>query len=340
MNVTIKDVARIAGVSVASVSRALNGHDTVTGPTRARILAVATRLRYTPNGAARSLITRRTQTVGAVLPDLHGEFFSELMRGMDAAARARGLHLLVSGSHGSASEAAGVLRTLRGRVDGVLVMSPHADAGVLADNLPASLPTVLMNTRHAGSRYPSLSIDNHGGAHAMVRHLAGCGYRRIACIAGPADNFDAAERLRGYHDARQALLPGQAPIVLRGDFSEESGYRAGLCLGEPATWPDAIFAANDVMAIGCLFALGERGIRVPDDIALAGFDDIPIARFVSPPLSTVSVRIAELGQRALERLAASIDASEPAAAQDDVLGCSLVIRRSCGASGRERADTS
>ncbi len=135
MSVTIKDVAKAAGVSVASVSRALNGHDSVTPETRQRIVEVAERLRYMPNGAARSLITQRTQTVGAVLPDLHGEFFSELIRGMDAAARARGLHLLVSSSHGSASEVGEVLRALRGRVDGVLIMSPHADAGTLAENL-------------------------------------------------------------------------------------------------------------------------------------------------------------------------------------------------------------
>lgn len=334
---TIKDVARVAGVSVASVSRALNGNDNVTGTTRERIVAVAAQLRYMPNNAARSLITRRTQTIGAVLPDLHGEFFSELIRGMDAAARARGLHLLVSSTHGSAAEAADVLRTLRGRVDGVLIMSPHADANLLADNLPATLPVVLMNTRIAGDAYPLLSIDNHGGSLAMVRHLIACGRRRIAFIAGPADNLDASERLRGYRDALARLLPGLPASVLPGDFSEESGYRAGLRVGQPDARPDAVFAANDMMAIGCLFALTEQGIRVPEDIALAGFDDIPIARFVSPPLTTVRVRIAELGRRALERLAESIDvpASMPAPAEE--LSFELVIRRSCGDGAEMRA---
>lgn len=332
MNVTIKDVARAAGVSVASVSRALNGNENVSGDTRQRILSVAARLRYMPNNAARSLITRRTQTIGAVLPDLHGEFFSELIRGMDAAARARGLHLLVSSSHGSASEAADVLRTLRGRVDGLLLMSPHADADMLANNLPVALPTVLLNTRIAGSRYPSLSIDNHGGAHAMVRHLVERGHRRIAFIAGPAHNIDAAERLRGYSEALAQWLPGQAPIVVAGDFSEESGYQAGLAVAHSARLPDAVFAANDVMAIGCLFALGERGLRVPDDIALAGFDDIPIARFMSPPLTTVSVRIADLGRRAMERLLQSIeDSTAPVVASDEELASTLVIRRSSDA---------
>ncbi|MFC4821320.1 LacI family DNA-binding transcriptional regulator [Dokdonella ginsengisoli] len=337
MSVTIKDVAKAAGVSVASVSRALNGHDSVTPETRQRIVEVAERLRYMPNGAARSLITQRTQTVGAVLPDLHGEFFSELIRGMDAAARARGLHLLVSSSHGSASEVGEVLRALRGRVDGVLIMSPHADAGTLAENLPAALPTVLMNTRVGGSDYLSLSIDNYGGACAMVEHLVQCGHRRIAFVAGPPNNFDADERLRGYRDALAKQRPKQAPQVLQGDFSEESGYRAGLDVSRLDPRPDAVFAANDMMAIGCLFALKEAGLDVPGDIALAGFDDIPIARFVSPPLTTVRVRIADLGAQALERLASVIDGrSQPRLARE--LECSLVARQSSGA--RPHADTS
>ncbi|MEP7043054.1 MAG: LacI family DNA-binding transcriptional regulator [Dokdonella sp.] len=339
MSVTIKDVARAAGVSVASVSRALNGHDNVTGETRKRIQDAADRLRYMPNGAARSLITQRTQTIGAVLPDLHGEFFSELIRGMDAAARTRGLHLLVSSSHGSASEVGDVLRTLRGRVDGVLIMSPHADADMLAANLPAALPTVLMNTRVPGGKYVSLSIDNYGGAYMMTQHLVHHGYRRIAFIGGPANNFDADERLRGYRDALAKLLPKHDASVLPGDFSEESGYRAGLALRDLAQRPEAIFAANDMMAIGCLFALSELGLRVPDDIALAGFDDIPIARFVSPPLTTMRVRIADMGSQALQRLAEAIDGQpQPQLAHE--IGCSLVIRHSCGAAAQPHTDTS
>ncbi len=330
MIVTIKDVARVAGVSVASVSRAINGHSNITCDTRRRVLDVAARLRYMPNGAARSLITRRTQTIGAVLPDLHGEFFSELIRGMDSAARARGLHLLVSSSHGSATEVGDVLRALRGRVDGIVIMSPHADADMLADNLPALLPTVLLNTRVADGKYPSLSIDNYGGACSMVEHLIRCGHRRIAYIGGPANNFDADERQRGYRDALRHRLPEQPEAILEGDFSEESGYRAGQQLCALTVRPDAIFAANDMMAIGCLFALNEQGIKVPDEIALAGFDDIPIARFVTPPLTTVRVRIADLGRCAIEELMAQVERPDIEAMSPTLPGCEIVVRRSCG----------
>lgn len=330
MTVTIKDVAKAAGVSVASVSRALNDHASVTAATRQHIHDVAARLHYMPNSAARSLITRRTQTVGALLPDLHGAFFSELIRGIDLAARARGLHLLVSSSHDDAAEAAAALRAMRGRVDGLLVMSPHADAGFLADNLPPALPTVLMNTGAGDGRHAWLTMDNHGGAFAMTRHLLDCGHRRIAFIGGPESNVDAQERLRGYREALAQLAPDVQATCLGGDFTEESGYRAGRQALASKPRPQAIFAANDMMALGCLAAFAEAGIKVPDDIALAGFDDIPMARYVTPPLSTVRVRIADFGGRALERLAAAIEDPDGTSAARQVMATELVVRMSCG----------
>jgi len=330
--VTIKDVARGARVSVASVSRALNGHTNVTDQTRQRIMRVAEELRYVPHGAARSLITRRTQTIGALLPDLHGEFFSELIRGVDLAARARGLHLLVSSSHGDASEAAAALRAMQGRVDGMLVMSPHVDASFLRNHLPVGLPIVLLNTPIKGQHYAALNIDNFGGAYAMVRHLVERGHRRIALIAGPENNFDAAERLRGYRSAMEKFAPASPVQVLPGDFTEESGYRAGKQLLELKVRPQAVFAANDIMAAGCLFALREVGVRVPQDVALAGFDDIPIAHFVSPPLTTVRVRIADLGARALGRLVAIIEDAPAERDQMQMVDTELVVRQSCGTS--------
>lgn len=336
MSVTIKDVAREANVSVATVSRALNGHQNVTAEMRGKVKEIATRLRYMPHGAARSLSTRRTQTIGAILPDLYGEFFSELIRGMDAAAREQGMHLLVSSSHGSADETAAALRALSGRVDGLLIMSPHADATLLADNLPFATPTVLMNTRNDSGEHVSFAIDNHGGACAMVEHLVALGHRRIAMIAGPVDNFDAEERLRGYREVISRAGHDGAELVLPGDFSESSGYAAGSAIARMAPLPDAVFAANDMMALGCLFALNEAGLNVPGDIALAGFDDIPMARFVSPPLTTMRVNIAELGERAARALIAQL--SEAGAAPQGTSAPELVVRSSCGAAARARPD--
>jgi LacI family transcriptional regulator len=331
MATTIKDVARAAGVSVATVSRALNGAENVTPDTRQRVQAAALQLRFTPSSAARSLITRRTHTVGALLPDLFGEYFSELIRGVDLKARARGLHLLVSSSHGDALEAGSALRALHGRVDGLLLMSPHIDTASLAANLPQGLPVVLINTRLPEDGLSSFAVDNHGGAFAMTRHLISRGHRQVAFIGGPDKNYEAQERLRGYRSALAELLPGAPELVLPGDFTEESGWRAGSEIATLAQRPTAVFCGNDMMAIGCLAALAEAGVRVPHDIALAGFDDIPIARYVTPPLTTVRVRIAELGSLAMDRLASAIETPGRSAAQHQTLRAELVVRQSCSA---------
>ena len=329
--ITIKDVARLAGVSVATVSRVMNGHANVTAPTRERVLAVVAELRFVPSSAARSMVSRRTGAIGALLPDLHGSYFSELIRGIDLAARARGLHLLVSSSHNNADEAAAALRAMNGRVDGLLVMSPHASPDFMRGNVAANLPAVLIATRVLDSRHPSLDIDNRGGAFAMVRHLAERGHRRIAFVAGPDANVEAHERLLGYRAAIAALLPGSEPLVLHGDFSQASGVRAGHQLAASAAAggrPGAVFAANDLMAIGCLAAFTERGLRVPHDIALAGFDGLPSARYANPPLTTVRAPIAELGGRALERLVAAIADATEATAMHQTLGVEIVVRQS------------
>lgn len=331
MAATIKDVARRAKVSVASVSRALNGKGVIMPATRKRILRAAEKLHYVPHAAARTLSTRRTQTIGALLPDIYGEFFSELIRGIDQAARRHGLHLLVTGSHGDAAEAEAAVRAMAGRVDGLLMMSPYVDSEPLGKFLPARGPIVLMNSRDKQRALASLTVDNYGGAFSMVRHLAGLGHRSIAHITGPDNNFDARERLRAYRAAMTRLQPGAPAAVVVGDFSQESGYAAGQQILRASERPDAIFAANDMMAIGCLFALTEAGIRVPDEIAITGFDDIPIARFVTPPLTTVRVDITGLGSLAVERLVTAIEAKGEGHPSSEVVKAELVVRISCGA---------
>jgi len=323
---TIRDVADAAGVSVATVSRVYNGIDAVAEPTRARVIAATAALDYVPHSGARSLSTRRTDTIGVILPGRSREFFSELIRGIDLATRARGLHLLLSHSHGDPVEATTVLRAMRSRVDAIVVMSPYADEGVLAA-LGGSTPLVLLGSGGDAGGHPRFAIDNHAGAFAMTAHLLGAGFRRIAFVSGPADNIEAAQRLAGYRDAL-AAHGGVPEQVAQGDFSEQSGARAaGLLLEGPR--PDAIFAGNDMMAVGCLQALREAGLRVPDDIALAGFDDIPISRFLDPPLTTVGVPIAELGRQAVESCAEILSTGAPGASR--TFTPQLVIRASSGA---------
>ncbi|HEY4530846.1 MAG TPA: LacI family DNA-binding transcriptional regulator [Luteimonas sp.] len=300
--VTIKDVAREAGVSVATVSRAINGQGSVSPAVRARVLEVAGRLDYAPHQAARALSSRRTRTIGAVLPDLHGEFFSELIRGIGQAARAHGLHLLLSSDHGDAGGQGVALQAMRGRVDGVLVMAP-TDEGMrsLSAHLAPGLPAVLINAIDADGRWPGVAVDAYGGARAMVRYLLDTGRPRIAFVAGPEDNHDARERRRGCED-ETAAAPGARLQVLPGRFDEASGVEAAHALLAAGPLPDAVFAANDAMAIGCLQAFADAGVDVPGRVAVAGFDDIPLARYVRPALTTMRVDIAELGAMALRVL--------------------------------------
>lgn len=325
-SVTIHNVAERAGVSVATVSRVFNNKGPMREATYQRVLAVAERMRYVPHAGARSLSTRSTSTIGVILPELHGEFFSEVIRGIDVSARSRGLHLIVSGSHSDSEEMRAVLRAVRGRVDGLIMMSPDLDAGMLLRDLPASVAVVLLNAVVEGRS--SVTIDNAGGARAVVRHLAALGHRRIAFVGGPPNNGDAVQRRRGYRAGMRAFgAQSESSLELSGNFTEDSGYDAAQRIARRSPLPTAVFVANDAMAIGALSAFREAGVRVPDDIALVGFDDIPIARYLSPPLTSVKVPIADLGRRGLDLL---LDPSSTI--RCDTLKTSLIVRQSCGAS--------
>ncbi|HEY0139951.1 MAG TPA: LacI family DNA-binding transcriptional regulator [Thermoanaerobaculia bacterium] len=328
-SVTIRDVAAQAGVSVATVSRVFNRKGPVREETYQRVMEIAEGLHYVPHAAARSLSLRSTTTIGVVLPELHGEFFSEVIRGIDVASRQHGYQILLSGSHSDREEMRAVVQAVRGRVDGLIVMSPDLEPSALLTDLPAGVPVVMLNSRVAGR--PCITIDNANGAREVTAHLLSLGHRRIAFICGPAQNADAEQRRRGYRNALKAAgMEGDRDLEFGGHFTEESGYEAARRILESKRRPTAIFASNDAMAIGALGALIEAGVRVPEDMALVGFDDIPIARFLAPPLTTVKVPIAELGRRGFEMLLAasngSADDTRPAR-----LGTQLVIRRSCGA---------
>jgi len=302
--------------------------------TRRRIRDIASSLRYVPHGGARSLITSKTSTIGVLLPDLYGEFFSEIIRGIDLAARRSGYHLIVSSSHNDRAEIEGAMRAMRGRVDGVIVMSPDIDAQALMANLPDHHPVVLLNCALRGAAFDSVNIDNSRGARAIVRHLISHGHRRIAIIAGAPRNVDGHERQLGYHAAlRDASIDRNIRWEAPGNFEEDSGFEAARALLKLRSRPTAIFAANDSMAIGALSALREAGVRVPEDIAVAGFDDIPIARHVNPPLTSVHVPIAELGERATAKLIDALGDKNRHVPRQDVLGTTLVIRSSCGPAG-------
>ena len=334
--VTIKDVAREANMSVATVSRVLNGSGPVSEKTRRLIHDVAGKMRYVPHSGARSLITSKTETLGVLLPDLYGEFFSEVIRGMDDTAQKNGFHLLISRAYADRHGIETAIRAMRGRVDGVVVMSPDLDAESLL-NMPSTMPVVLLCSVSRGNGIDSLTIQNCRGAREMVGHLVSLGHRRIAIIKGSPRNYDAAERLRGYRIAlREAGIVPDTSLELTGNFTEAGGYAAATELLAMRVRPTAIFAANDSMAIGALSALRESGVEVPEEMAVAGFDDIPLARYMDPPLSSVHVPICELGARAVEILLEGITHKNGHARKRERVSTKLVIRSSTGRQPAER----
>lgn len=329
---TIRDVAREAGVSIATVSRVFNQTALVSEGTATHVRSIAARLDYWPNSAARSLITHRTNAIGVLLPDLYGEFFSEVIRGIDLAARQEKYQVLVSSFHASAETIVSAIRALRGRIDGLIVMVPDADAHTAIQEFATRFPVVLLNPGANAPECGALSIANYDGAFAAVDHLAKLGHRSIGLLRGPIGNLDADERARGYRDALTANgLDRDEALEVNGDFTESSGFQAAADFARMRPRPSAVFCANDYMAIGLLSALRDAEVRVPEDMAICGFDDIAIAHYLTPALTTVRVDACSLGERALHQLLPFARTRRPADGQREVLPASLVVRRSCGA---------
>lgn len=333
MVATIRDVARRAGVSVATVSRVLNSSGPVKESTRQRVEDAAAALEYTPHGGARGLITRRTTNLGVILPELYGEFFSQVIRGMDQVAQRAGYHLLVSSSHANRDEVEAALGAMRGRVDGLILMAPDIVADRLTGAVSAGLPLVLVNSdAKANGRFDTVNVDNRGGSYALVRHLASVGHERIGFIGGPPANHDAREREAAY---RMALADGglerREGWEVMEDFTKSGGYRAAKRLAELRDRPRAVFAANDSMAVGAMSAFQESGFRVPQDVAVGGFDDLPVARYVTPALTTVHVDLVRLGERSVELLMLALRGDGAHEPRHEEVETTLAIRRSCGA---------
>ena len=243
---------------------------------------------------------------------------------MDREASERHLRLLLMVMHGDAQRGVETLNTLRGSVDGLVVMAPQVSGDELLGHLPASMPAVLLNCVPDARHLPRLGIDNAGGAAAMIEHLIGEGRRQLVHIAGPEGNIDAEERRRGAEQA--CARAGVSLTVLPGDFHESSGVAAAERLLADGMPTDAIFAANDMMAIGALMTLRRAGVAVPDRVAVAGFDDIPLARLITPSLTTASIDIAGFGARAVARLAGMLDGEADADAE--LCAPRIVVRES------------
>ncbi|GHH32597.1 LacI family transcriptional regulator [Streptomyces candidus] len=299
---TLEEVAARAGVGRGTVSRVVNGSPRVSESTRAAVEAAVAELGYVPNRAARALAANRTDAIALVVPEVEHRFFvepyfSDILRGVGAALDDTDMQLLLT-IVGNDRERGRLAHYLAGhRVDGVLVVSLRAD-DPLPDLLTGlGIPAVISGRRSADEPLPWVDADNVAGAREAVAHLVARGRRRIATITGALDVYGAQCRLDGYRAGlAEAGLPVDESLVVPGDFTEASGRAAMESLLTRDPLPDAVFVASDVMAAGARQVLRERGIRVPEDIAMVGFDDSAIARHMEPPLTSVRQPIEEMGR--------------------------------------------
>jgi DNA-binding LacI/PurR family transcriptional regulator len=327
---TVEQVARLAGVSTATVSRVLNGSAAVAGATERRVRAAIDQLAFRPAPQARNLRMGRTGNIALIVPSITNPFFPELMAHVNREVRARDYSLLLFDSPQPEDEG---VRVARSRLaDGIiLVGAPSAAAAAWSPLELADVPVVAFDRRPRALRAPVVQVDNYRGALEVVAHLAGRGHRRIAFIGGPRGVSVSADRARGYKAGLRAeSLAADPGIVTAGEFDEDSGYAAAVRLLRGNGGFTALFAANDLMAIGAMSALRDHGVAVPGQVAVAGFDGIHLGRYVAPSLTTYAQPTAELARRAVELLAAGIAGPPPLRPPTLKLAGQLVVRDSTG----------
>lgn len=294
--VTVVDVAREAGVSPSTVSRIVTGATRVSEKKRKAVEAVIERLGFVPNMMARGLKSGRTMTLGIVIPEMTSAFFEAALSGIEAALQGTGYVPIVMSGHWDAKEEAQRIEFMRLRpVDGIIMLSGRMSTDEILKYSRARPIAALGRTLQSRNAV-AINLDNRQGAFDATDHLIGLGHRRIAFIAGPRDQRDAEERLGGYRDALHAAnLPFDRALVAQGDFHESGGLMAMNFLLDSSPDFSAVFAANDQTAYGARLALYRRGIRLPDDMSLVGFDDLPSSSYTTPPLTTIRQPMFELG---------------------------------------------
>ncbi|MGI5163306.1 LacI family DNA-binding transcriptional regulator [Spirillospora sp. CA-253888] len=326
---SVKDVARLAGVSVATVSRVLNDSAAVSPGARARVLAAVDELGYRPNAVARSLRTDATRTIGLVIGDILNPFFTELARAVEDEARTLGLSVVIGNADERPERQDHYVRTLlEQRVDGLLLCPTAEITPLVRDTVAAGLPLVFLDRTLPGLEVPAVRADGAAAIDALVAHLRGLGHRRIAFVSGPALLSTGRERTDAFITALvRHGLEVRPEYLEAGDFQAASG-RAGaarlLDLPEP---PEVIFAGDNLMALGALDEIRARGLRIPGDVGLASYDDVPWFTHLDPPITAIGQPVQDLGRRAVRALAERV-AGRPVAPV--TLQARLLVRRSCG----------
>lgn len=331
---TIKDVAVHAQVSVATVSHVINDTRFVSEATRQRVLQAIKELRYVPSALARSLKSNRTHTVGMMIPNSSNPYFAEIIRGIEDTCYDAGFNVILCNSDDDPLKQSTYVRLLSEKqVDGLIVLSSGSDSDLLDTLRAASMPQVVVDRELEDLAADLVEVNHEAGGYLATRHLLDLGHRRIACIAGPQTLSSARQRVQGYCRAlAEAGLPLDAALCPSADFTSAGGHAAmaALLAGQTAaTRPSAVFASNDLMAIGAVCAAAAEGLSIPADLSVIGFDDIALAAYSNPPLSTVAQPKHQTGELAATLLLQRIAAPDRAL-QRVILQPTLTVRQSTG----------
>ncbi len=332
-NINIITIAKEAGVSTATVSRALSGSTSIKESTRKKIINVAEKFEYRPSHFARSLSTKRTDTIGLILPELDGDFFMSVIHNIDDEVHKANKYLMVSSTYNQRNEIETVKEFIASsRVDGVIVMAPTINKKIEFILKNNQIPIIYLNASKKIINIVNFTVDNFSGAKSVVEHLIMHGYRKIAMVKGPDANNEAIERFKGYQNIlEENEIEYSDDFTFNGNFSMNAGFLALEKFFSKKIKPEAIFAANDMMAVGVYQAAKKLNIKIPEDIAVVGFDNIFLSQIVSPKLTTVKVPIGLLANNAVQYLLKMIhnevDLNLPLTHN---LGTSLIIGESCG----------
>jgi LacI family transcriptional regulator len=330
--VTIVDVATQAHVSYATVSRVINNDVHVKQETRDRVLQTMQRLGYVANRQARSLAGGKTNSVGVLVPDLGTGYIGEIIRGIDAELGLKDLDLILYTTHRTASkEASYVANLARGMVDGLLLVLPRRPADFIGTLTQRNFPFVLIDHHGIGPDCPAVGAANWQGGFTATEYLINLGHRRIGIITGWMDLGCALDRIDGYRSAlRVNHIPEESELIYEGTFFQPDGFQGACTLLDLPDPPTAIFASNDVMAMGVIDAVRTRGLRVPQDISVIGFDDIPQASMIHPALTTISQPLEKMGKVATQMLLELLSHPQKKMGRIE-LPTELIMRESCEA---------
>ncbi len=330
-SITIKDIAKRAGVSIATVSYVINGSRSVSPESSARVLDAINQLGYSPNAVARSLRRKRTSTIGLIVPDNANPFFAEIAKGVEDAGFEAGYSVILCNSNAMSDRELAYLRLLQSkRVDGIILAPTTAHLEHIRPVVERNIPMVVFYRDSPNLKLDTIRIDNHQAGYLATRYFIELGHTEIACIRPASSETPSAQRVDGYKRAlEESGLTWREALMPQGNNRIDGGREAAQKLlhsGSPFT---AVFACNDAMAIGAMRALREGGRHVPDDVSVIGFDDILLASYSEPPLTTMAQPKYEAGRRAVEFLVERIEGEHEQGPRNVILETTLIVRNSC-----------